>query len=154
MRVRRAQDRGVQRAGPNAEVIDETPAPNQQRGVFDALDRLAAPGRCDCRHILGHPSRAFLSTSGNAVTDRPGRRYAPVSFLTKKSLYLIHAPAVTADPIRATVRNWLGLTPVWSRKNRVKCACAPKPSRPLIAHRLSFAWTTEFTANSMRSTLR
>ncbi len=42
--------------------------------------------------------------------DRRGRRYAPVSFLTKKSLYLIQA--VTADPIRATLRNSLGLTPV------------------------------------------
>ncbi len=54
MRMGRAQDCGMQRAGPNAEVIDKAPAPGQECGVFHALDRLAAPGRCDC-HTLGSP---------------------------------------------------------------------------------------------------
>ena len=39
--VRRAQDRGVQRAGRNADVVDIAPAPGEKRQVLDPLDRLA-----------------------------------------------------------------------------------------------------------------
>jgi hypothetical protein len=51
MRMRRTKNGGVQRAGPDAEIIDKTAASRQQRGVFHALDGLAAPcgavDRCD-----------------------------------------------------------------------------------------------------------
>ena len=43
MGVRRAQDRGVQRAGPVTEIVDETPAAGQQGGVLDALHGLTRP---------------------------------------------------------------------------------------------------------------
>ena len=43
MRVRRAQNRRVQRAGRNAEIVDEAAAARQQRGVLDALDRTPDP---------------------------------------------------------------------------------------------------------------
>ena len=43
MRMRRAQDRGMQRAGRHAEIVDVAAAPGQQVGVLHPLDRLAAP---------------------------------------------------------------------------------------------------------------
>lgn len=43
MRVRRAQDRRVQRAGRDAEIVDEAAAAREQRGVLDALDRTPDP---------------------------------------------------------------------------------------------------------------
>ena len=55
MRVRRAQDRGVQRAGTYAEVVDEAAAPDEQRGIFDTLNRLAAPACCHSGHPTSRP---------------------------------------------------------------------------------------------------
>jgi hypothetical protein len=36
MSMRRAEDRGVERARPNAEVIDEAAMPRKQSGIFNA----------------------------------------------------------------------------------------------------------------------
>ena len=43
VRVRRAQDRGMQRAGRNADVVDIAPAPGEKREVLDPFDGLADP---------------------------------------------------------------------------------------------------------------
>ena len=79
------------------------------------------------RHIRGKRCH------GTAAAGRYRRRltiYRKVSF---------QAAAAAAEPMRATWRNSLGLTPAWSRKKRVKCALRAKPSRSLTADRLSCA---------------
>jgi hypothetical protein len=47
--VRRAQKRRVQRARMNADVVHEAAAAGQKRGVLDARDRSADPGRAGFR---------------------------------------------------------------------------------------------------------
>jgi len=39
----RAQDRGVERAGTNSEIVDEATASGQQRRIFDARNRPPDP---------------------------------------------------------------------------------------------------------------
>jgi hypothetical protein len=41
VRVRGAQDRGVQRSGRHGQIVDIAAATGQERSVFDALDRPA-----------------------------------------------------------------------------------------------------------------
>jgi len=75
-------------------------------GLVPAIHALAAIKDVDARDKPGHNEHsAFLSTSGNAVTDRRGRRYAPVSSLTKKSLYLRAADLGAGRDRRAHPRN-------------------------------------------------
>ena len=50
MGVRRAQDRGMQRAWRHGRVVEETAASGEQRGVLDPRQRLSNPRR------VGHPS--------------------------------------------------------------------------------------------------
>jgi hypothetical protein len=66
--VRRAQDRGVQRSRPNAEVVDEAAIAGQQRGVFNTRNRLANPrasrialGYCWAR-CMQHPKNILPIT--------------------------------------------------------------------------------------------
>ena len=94
MGMRRAQDGCLQRVGFGAEVVDETAAPGQQRGVFNALDRLAAPVRRDVSHASDIPRCALFGTfAGNAVTNGTGGRYRPVSRLTEKSHFTRWPPS-------------------------------------------------------------
>src|SRR6516165_12821336 len=64
MRVRRTQDRGVEGAGTNAEIVDEVAASCQKRRIFDARDRPPDPKRAGLtigRGLAGgfrHPERS------------------------------------------------------------------------------------------------
>jgi hypothetical protein len=54
MRVRRAQDRGMQRAARHRQIVAEPAAAEQQIGVFEALQRLSGGG-------AGHLARSCIS---------------------------------------------------------------------------------------------
>ncbi len=55
MGMRRAQHRGVERAGFLAEIVDESSAAGQERRIFNALDRLTAPPGAFRRHCRTVP---------------------------------------------------------------------------------------------------
>src|ERR1044072_8400054 len=55
----------MQRAGAYGEIVDETPASSEQRAIFDALNRLAAP---TC-HYSGHP-RNFLTATPAQISKK------------------------------------------------------------------------------------
>ena len=114
MRMRRTQDGGVQRARFHPKVVDETAAPGEQGCVFDALDRLAAPGDgWYCRHTAAFLDVLFRHNRQDAVTVGGAGRYPAVSSVTEKSHFRLglRPQAPTGEPIRATRRNSLGLTP-------------------------------------------
>ena len=155
MRVRRPQNGGVQRAGLFAEIVDEASAPGQERGVFDALDRLATPGggyhghsRTILRQVLCE--RLLLQALAVPLARmRPGGETTASQDLPKSLISCAAEPA-TLEPMRDTWRNSLGVTPAWSRKKRVKWPWALKPRSPPTSDRLSSVSITDLTASSMR----
>ena len=148
MRMRRTQDGGMQRARLDAEIVDETAAPGQQRCVFHALDRLAAPVRRGLQTYPGRPSMcSFRHISPKTLSRMAARGDTAASQHLPKSLISRVRLRRGGEPMRATRRNSLGLTPAWSRKKRVKCPCALKPRVSLTAARLSSPCTTDFTAS-------
>ena len=74
MGVRRAQDRGVQRARPGAEIVDKAPATGQQGGVLDALHGLTRPGNGFSLHQRSAPRRRSYGGASreDSVIGRPG----------------------------------------------------------------------------------
>ena len=79
---------GKQRADFDAKVVDESAAPGQQSGVFDALDRLAAPTCWQFRHSLDvsrcalewHNRANALTLGGGGTIPPPLTIYRIVSF--------------------------------------------------------------------------
>ena len=96
MGVRRAQDRRVQGAGRNANIVDIAAAPGQQRGVLDPLDRLAAPFGVAAGifggHVVGVPPAATMLHLGTMTKHE----------MPKGSARGSNAP----QPVR-TLRDWL-----------------------------------------------
>jgi hypothetical protein len=64
--MRRAQDRGMERARPHREVVDVAAAPGEEAQILDALDRLAEPRSRFRLIVRGHflflrPLQCYIS---------------------------------------------------------------------------------------------
>jgi hypothetical protein len=72
MRMRRAQDCGMERAGAYRQIIEIAPCPAQERRVLDPLDRAPEPGvERGSPHLSSLPARLTLFDSGGPKHSAP-----------------------------------------------------------------------------------
>ena len=87
MAVRRAQNGGVQRSRPHAEIVDVAAAPGEQRAVLDPFDRLPDPGgTLHPQADVSSPALLMQRRTGAIIGPRARRRDTRRSLGLPKSL--------------------------------------------------------------------
>ena len=109
MGMGRAQDRGMERAGRDAEIVDEAAAPGQECCILHARERTPDPG-C-ALHALSPPRRSGARSgargwpsaagSGHGLGHRASRAFRSGSGKLPRSCRSVSLPRFARPPVRA-----------------------------------------------------